>query len=187
MAVAAGFLAMEGTVTYLRLAGFPRHGLNLLDGFVRAVPAAILPPIITRCPLPPHSLHSIPAFIPVPWQRSHGTGSFSCVGGLIDMVAHGLLLLMFGMPRRSLGTHTQHRPNIGSGRGRNPSHWATVGDFCAGQHPWPAMKIGSSSPIRRMPFWEQPAPALADWEDHRRGHSCMLMVCREGRPWLGGL
>jgi hypothetical protein len=136
-----GLLGLGGAVTYLRLAGFPRHGLDPLDGFVRAIPAAILPPIITRCPLPPHSLHSIPAFIPVPWQRSHGTGSFSCVGGLIDMVAHGLPLLMFGMPRRSLGTHTQHRPNIGSGRG-NPSHWATVGDFCAGRHPWPAMNRG---------------------------------------------
>jgi hypothetical protein len=72
--------------TYLRLAGFPRHRLRLSGGFVGA---AILPPITTRCPLPPHSLHSIPAFIPVPWQRSHGTGIFSIVGCLAGMGASG--------------------------------------------------------------------------------------------------
>jgi len=74
------------SATYLRLAGFPRHRLRHSGGFVGAV---ILPPITTRCPLPPHSLHSIPAFIPVPWQRSHGTGTFSIVGGLAGMGASG--------------------------------------------------------------------------------------------------
>jgi hypothetical protein len=76
----------SSSATYLRLAGFPRHRLRLSSGFVGA---AALPPITTRCPLPPHSLHSIPAFIPVPWQRSHGTGTFSIVGGLAGTGASG--------------------------------------------------------------------------------------------------
>ena len=32
------------------------------------------------------------------------------------------------------------------------------------RHPCPNMKI-SPRPARRMPFWEQPAPALADPEE----------------------
>jgi hypothetical protein len=44
--------------------------------------ATNFPPISTRCPLPPHSLHSVPAISPVPRQGSHGIGIFSFIGSL---------------------------------------------------------------------------------------------------------
>ena len=43
--------------------------------------ATNFPPIRTRCPLPSHSLHSMPAVSPVPRQSSHGMGTFSFIGG----------------------------------------------------------------------------------------------------------
>src|SRR5262245_65546587 len=55
-----------------------------------------LPLINTRWPLPPHSVHSTPAISPVPWQGSHGIGTFSAivrwppVGNLMGGCCRGL-------------------------------------------------------------------------------------------------
>ena len=49
--------------------------------------ATNFPPISTRCPLPSHSLHSIPAINPVPRHGSHGMGTFSFIGCLATVAA----------------------------------------------------------------------------------------------------
>jgi hypothetical protein len=55
---------------------------------------------------------------------------------------------------------------------------------CAGRHPCTArLIIPCSSPSRRMPFWEQPTPALADWNVQARRLDGMT----RGDGWLRDL
>src|SRR5262249_37330477 len=57
---------------------------------------------------------------------------------------------------------------------------------CAGRQPWPGIYACPPRLNRRMPFWEQPAPALAGWEELRRAWSCVLMICRTQVAWPRG-
>ena len=77
---AANYLGRRPDGGLGRLVGLLPHRCGLATAWVCA---ANFPPISTRCPLPPHSVHSIPAISPVPPQLSHGIGTFS----FIDLLA----------------------------------------------------------------------------------------------------